>query len=63
LFQHGDELPPGLLSQDAIGKMLDQKMLLEIPQRRSLFALFAPFSGAKEREPLDAELTGFALLE
>jgi hypothetical protein len=60
-FQHGDEVPPDLLSQEQINRMLDQKVLAEIPQRRSLFALFAPFSGAKEREPLDAELTEFAL--
>jgi hypothetical protein len=62
-FHHGDELPPGLLSTREIEKMLDQKLLAEYRQRRSLYRLFAPFSGAKEREPLDDELTEFALSE
>jgi hypothetical protein len=62
-FHHGDEVPPDLLSQETIDNMIDQKTLAEYPQRRSLFALFAPFSGAKEREPLDAELIEFALRE
>jgi hypothetical protein len=60
-FHHGEELPDGSLAQDEIDKMIDQKMLMEVPQRRSLYRLFAPFTGAKEREPLDAELTPFAL--
>jgi len=60
-FQHGDEVPPDLLSQEQIDQMLDQKVLAEIPQRRPLYRIFAPFSGAKEREPLDAELIEFAL--
>jgi hypothetical protein len=60
-FHHGDELPPGLLPQEQIDKLLDQKVLAEIPQRRSLHRIFSAFSGAKEREPLDSELTEFAL--
>jgi hypothetical protein len=60
-FFHGDEVPPDLLPQEQIDQMLDQKVLAEITQRRPLYRLFAPFSGAKEREPLDAELTPFAL--
>jgi hypothetical protein len=60
-LHHGDELPDGLLSQDQINQMLDQKMLAEYPQRRSLYRLFAPFSGAKQREPLDAELADYSL--
>jgi hypothetical protein len=62
-FHHGDEVPPDLLPQETIDQMLDQKVLAEIPQRRSLYRLFAPFSGCQEREPLDAELIEFALPE
>jgi hypothetical protein len=60
-FYHGDELPPDLLSQEQIDKLLDLRWLAEVPQRRPLYRIFAPFSGAQEREPLDAELTPFAL--
>jgi hypothetical protein len=60
-FHHGDELPDGILSQEQIDRMLDQKLLAEVRERRSLHKLFSVFSGAKETEPLDAELTGFAL--
>ena len=60
-YQHGEEVPPDLLDQQIIDRMLDQKVLAEIPQRRSLYRLFAPFSGCKETEPLDAELTAFGL--
>jgi hypothetical protein len=63
LYHHGEELVPGSLEDAAIDKMLDQKILVEIPQRRSLYRVFAPFSGAKEHEPLDAEIAEFALPE
>jgi hypothetical protein len=59
--EHGEELPPDLLPQETIDKMLDQKILAEICERRSLYRLFASFSGSQEREPLDAELTQFTL--
>ena len=62
-YSHGAELPPGILTPEQINKLLDRKSLFEIPQRRSLYRLFAAFSGCKEREPLDAELTDFALPE
>jgi hypothetical protein len=61
LFSHDSELPDDVLTQEQIDRMLDQKLLAEYPQRRSLYRLFAPFSGAKEREPLDAELVEYAL--
>jgi hypothetical protein len=62
-FFHGEELPLNLLSQEQIDKMIDQKTLAEYPERRSLYKLFSAFSGAKEREPLDAELTPLTLAE
>lgn len=61
LFHHGDEVPPDLLPQEVTDRMLDQKVLAEYPERRSLYKLFAPFSGAKETEQPHAELTQFAL--
>jgi hypothetical protein len=61
LYCHGDELPPDLLPQETIDRMLDQKLLAEYPQRRSLYRLFSMFSGSAEREPPDPELEEFAL--
>ncbi len=61
-YAHGDELPPGLLPDEAIDWWLDRKWLAEYPERRSLYRIFSLFSGAKEREQLDAEeLSQFAL--
>ena len=60
-LNHGDEVPPGSLPPEVTDRMIDQKQLAEHPARRSLYKIFAPFSGATEREPLDAELTPFAL--
>ena len=51
-FQHGEEIPPGLLDGDLLAYWLDHKQCVEVPERRSLYRLFAPFSGAKEREQL-----------
>jgi hypothetical protein len=62
-YSHGAELPPGILTPEQIDQLLDQKLLAEIPQRRSLHRLFSVFSGCKEREPLDAEIADFALPE
>jgi hypothetical protein len=61
-FSHGSELPPDLLTQDEVEKLLDEGRLAEYAERRSLFRLFSVFSGAKEKEPLDRhELTAYAL--
>jgi hypothetical protein len=54
-LHHGDELPDGLLSQEQVDKMLDEKLLAEIPERRSLYKIFAAFSGVKQKQQLDAE--------
>ncbi len=62
VFQHGAEIVPGLFAQEVVDKLLDQGVLREYPERRSLHRLFAPFSGCKNREQLTkAELTSFAL--
>jgi len=56
-FLHSDELPPGIVSQEAINKLLDQGFLEECPERRSLYRIFAPFSDCKEQEQLEQERT------
>jgi len=61
-LRHGEELPPDLLTQDEVDKLLDEGWLAEYPERRSLYRLLSMFSGAKEKEPLDRhELTAYAL--
>jgi hypothetical protein len=63
-FSRGDELPPDLLSQDMIDRWLDHRWLAEYHDRRSLYHIFAPFTGSKEREQLTKEeLTAYALTE
>ena len=56
-FAHGEELEPGLIPQEVVDQWLDNKWLIELDstQRRSLYRLFAPFSGCKEREHLTNE--------
>ena len=63
VFAHATEILPGLLPKDAIDKLIDQGQVKEYDSRdrRSLYRLFAPFSGCKARQPLDAELTAYAL--
>jgi hypothetical protein len=64
LFRHGDELPPGVLGQDDIDKLLDSGRLAEHAERLSLYRLFPSFSGCSEseRERLsDDELAACAL--
>jgi hypothetical protein len=64
LFKHGEELPPDLLPVEAINLHLDHRQLVEYDsnERRSLYRLFAPFSGAKEQEQLaKEELTAYTL--
>jgi hypothetical protein len=61
-FHHGDELPPGFLSQDAVNKLLDLGWLREMPDRRSLFRLFHRFSGCSEKQSLEkSEAESYAL--
>jgi hypothetical protein len=62
-FRHGDELPPALLDGALLDYWLDRKWAIELDasERRSLYRLFAPFSGATESEPLDDELRRFAV--
>jgi len=51
-FCHGSELPPDLLTRGEVDKLLDEGRLAEYPERRSLYRLLSPFSGAKEKEQL-----------
>jgi hypothetical protein len=63
-FHHGDELPPGLLAPEVVNQWLDQRKLIEYDpsERRSLYRLFASFSGCAEEEALSsAELAAYAL--
>ena len=53
LFHHAAEIVPGLLAQETIDKLLDQRMIAEYPERRSLYRLLSAFSGVKDREELD----------
>jgi len=52
-FHHGEELPPGFLSDHAIDKLIDAGRLREYPERRSIFRLLHVFSACKEKEQLD----------
>ena len=66
LFSHGSELPPGLLSEDEINRMIDRGDLREYAPsvRRSLFKIFPHFTGCAEKQPLEQqELASMALLE
>jgi hypothetical protein len=47
----GDEAPPDLLSGELLDWWLDHGWVKEVPQRRSLYKLFGPFSGCAESEP------------
>jgi hypothetical protein len=62
LFRTGDELPPNVLEQSDIDKLIDQRRLAERKDRRSLYRLFHVFSGCEEKESLtDQELTELSL--
>jgi hypothetical protein len=62
VFHHGAEIVPGLLAKEVVDKLIDQRVLCEYPERRSLHRLFLAFSDCKEREQLTkAELTELAL--
>jgi hypothetical protein len=56
-YAHGAEIPPGLLSDDAVASMLDAQQLTEYDssERRSLYRLFPSFSDCKEQEELTQE--------
>ena len=54
LFHHGSEIPEGLISGDLLDQWLDKGWAREMPERRSLYRLFATFSGCTEREHLGA---------
>jgi hypothetical protein len=63
-YHHGEELPPDLLPRETVDQWLDRKWLAEYDSayRRSLYRLFAPFSGCEEQEQLTKEeLTAYAL--
>jgi hypothetical protein len=61
-YEHGDEVPEGLLPQEQLDQWLDRRWLAEIRERRSLYRLFAPFSGSQERETFDEhELSAYGL--
>ena len=59
---HGDEIPPGLLTGELLDWWIDKRWCREMPERRSLYRLFAPFSGCEERQELtESELTSYTL--
>ena len=61
-FHHSAEIEPDVLTGDLLDWWLDHKWCAESPERRSLYRLFAPLSGSKEREQLTgAELANYAL--
>jgi hypothetical protein len=51
-YRHGDELRPDSIADQIVNRLLDEKVLSERPERRSLYRLFPAFSGVKEREQL-----------
>ena len=63
-FVHGDEIPLDLLSVEQIDWEIDHRGIVEYDsaERRSLYRLFAPFSGSKEKAELSSdELTELCL--
>jgi hypothetical protein len=56
-FHFGDELPPGLVSQEVVDHWLDENWLKahDSTQRPSLYRLFARFTGATPEQPLTQE--------
>jgi hypothetical protein len=61
-FDHGAEVPPGTLTGELLDWWLDKKWCMESLDRRSLYRLFALFSGCAEREQLtQQELGQYAL--
>ena len=61
-FYPGDEVPPGLLSQEEIDRLLDGKQLDDSTERRSIYRLLHRFSGCSETErPTTNELTALSL--
>ncbi|PYK64985.1 MAG: hypothetical protein DME50_10640 [Verrucomicrobia bacterium] len=64
-YHHGDELPPNILNEELADYWLDHRLAIEHDdtERRSLYRLFAPFSGTLQTEPieLDAELAQYVL--
>ena len=61
-FTHGAEIPPGLIDDKKLDRLLDQGRVRECPERRSLFRLFHVFNDCKETEQLDAdELAAYSL--
>jgi hypothetical protein len=62
LFRHGAEIEPELLEGALLDYWLDHKWCRGMPERRSLYRLFALFSGCKESEHLNAdELDAYTL--
>jgi hypothetical protein len=53
-FRHGEEIPPDKLEGELRDYWLDHKWAQE-HDRRSLYRLFAPFSGVKDKEQLAQE--------
>ena len=63
-FTHGSEIPPDLLPAEVVDYHVDRKELVEYnsAEHRSLYRLFAKFSGCSERERLSRqELAEYAL--
>jgi hypothetical protein len=53
----GDEMPPGMFSQETINRALDEGYLTECDpsDRPSLYRVFHRFSGSKEEQPITKE--------
>jgi hypothetical protein len=52
VHRHGDEVPPGLFTQDVVNKALDEGWLSECEPhvRRSLYQLFPRFRGSSQQK-------------
>ena len=63
IFPHGSEIPPDLLAQKTLSKLIDQRRVREYDarDRRSLYRLFSTFSGCTESEQLTPEELNYAL--
>jgi len=61
VFRHAQEIMPALIDEKKLDKLLDQGRVRECPERRSLYRIFHVFNDCSETEPLDEELSQFAL--
>ncbi len=51
-FEHGEQIPREAIKGDSLDSLLDNRRVIEVSERRSLYRLFGQFSGCAEKEEL-----------